>query len=329
MECLPLSRSIASKRKLVKGRWYNCAMIKRQELDGISWVDLESPDIEELEQIAKEFSIDPFIVEELQAPTLKPSVISGDDYLYLILHFPAERHSHTRSASQEVDFILGEKYMITVRYDAIDPIHKFHKILETETIIDNEPALHHAGELLYKIIMKLYAGVFHELDYQRDMIKRIEDEMFKGKEKEMVFEISKVSTILRNFNILLETHKAVLESFDRQAEGVFGKKFAMYPKALIGEHLRTQTTTSSYLQMASGLRETNNSLLTTKQNEVMKVLTIMAFVTFPLSLIAGIFGMNTAYIPIVGMEGDFWIIIGIMFAFTTLFFGYFMYKKWL
>ena len=127
----------------------------------------------------------------------------------------------------------------------------------------------------------------------------------------------------------LETHESVVESLDRKGEDVFGKSFLMYTKALIGEHARTQTVTNSYLQMAAGLRETNNSLLTTKQNEVMKVLTIMAFVTFPLSLIAGIFGMNTAYISIVGMEGDFWIIIGIMFGFTTLFFGYFLYKKWL
>ena len=304
-------------------------MIKRQQLDGITWVDLETPTTDELEEIAKEFSIDPFIVEELQAPTLKPSVVVGDDFLYLILHFPAEKHSHTQGNAQEVDFIVGEKYLITVRYDIVDPIHKFHKTLETETIIDNEPALKHAGELFYKVIMKLYAGVFHELDFQKDTIKRIEEEMFKGKEKEMVFEISKVSTVLRNFHILLETHQAPLQSFDRNAETLFGGNFSLYTKALVGEQLRTQTATNSYLQMAAGLRETNNSLLTTKQNEVMKVLTIMAFVTFPLSLIASIFGMNTSYIPIVGAEGDFWIVMGIMFGFTVLFFAYFHYKKWL
>lgn len=304
-------------------------MTKRQELDGITWIDLESPTIDDLEAIGKEFSIDPFIVEELQASTLKPSVVSGPNYLYLILHFPAEKHSHTQGSAQEVDFIVGEKFIITVRYDVVDPIHKFHKTLETETIIDNEPALKHAGELLYKIVMKLYAGVFHELDYQKDTISRIEEQMFKGKEKEMVVEISKVSTVLRNFNIMLETHQAPLESFDRKAETLFGEHFSLYTKALIGEQMRTQTATNSYLQIAAGLRETNNSLLTTKQNEVMKVLTIIAFVTFPLSLIAGIFGMNTSFIPIVGMEHDFWIVMGIMFSFTLSFFIYFHYKKWL
>ena len=61
----------------------------------------------------------------------------------------------------------------------------------------------------------------------------------------------------------------------------------------------------------------------------MKILTIMAFVTFPLSLIASIFGMNTSTLPVVGYEYDFWVIIGGMFMFTVIFFAFFKYKKWL
>ena len=77
------------------------------------------------------------------------------------------------------------------------------------------------------------------------------------------------------------------------------------------------------------LREINNSLVSTKQNEVMKILTIMAFVTFPLSLLASIFGMNTVYLPIVGHSLDFWIIIGIMAGATICFFAFFKHNRWL
>ena len=70
-------------------------------------------------------------------------------------------------------------------------------------------------------------------------------------------------------------------------------------------------------------------MVSTKQNEVMKGLAIMAFVTFPLSLIATIFGMNTHYLPIVGMRGDFWVIIGAMLFLTACFFWYFKRKRWL
>ena len=61
----------------------------------------------------------------------------------------------------------------------------------------------------------------------------------------------------------------------------------------------------------------------------MKVLTIMAFITFPLSVIASIFGMNTKTLPIVGVPHDFWIIMGIMVFATIMFFALFKYKKWL
>lgn len=303
-------------------------MISTQELDGITWVDLESPTNEELEQIASEYKLDPFVVTELQAPTLKPSVYRGGDYVYLILHFPVEKHSHVRGVSQEVDFILGKDYLITVRYEVVDPVHKIRKMLETEAVVDAEPALKHTGELFYRIVMKLYGGIFHELEYQNDHLRTIEDNMFAGKEKEMVREISKVSTVLRNFALTIETHEPVLESLEHHANE-FYENFDIYAEALIGEHMRTENMITSHLSLVSELRETNNSLLSTKQNEIMKVLTIMAFVTFPLSLVAGIFGMNTMNIPIIGHDYDFWIVLGIMFAMTTLFFTYFMTKRWL
>jgi Mg2+ and Co2+ transporter CorA len=55
----------------------------------------------------------------------------------------------------------------------------------------------------------------------------------------------------------------------------------------------------------------------------------MAFVTFPLSLFASIFGMNTKTLPLAGFEGDFWIILGIMVAATIFFFAFFKHKRWL
>jgi len=61
----------------------------------------------------------------------------------------------------------------------------------------------------------------------------------------------------------------------------------------------------------------------------MKVLTILAFITFPLVLLSSVFGMNTISTPIVGIKGDFWIIIGVMLAATFSMFVYFRKKKWL
>ena len=81
-------------------------------------------------------------------------------------------------------------------------------------------------------------------------------------------------------------------------------------------------------EMSHELRKTNDSLLSTKQNEIMKVLTLMSFVAFPLTVIASIFGMNSN-LPIVGQSNDFLIILGIMIATAIFLFGIFKFKKWL
>ena len=77
------------------------------------------------------------------------------------------------------------------------------------------------------------------------------------------------------------------------------------------------------------LRETNNSLLTTKQGEIVKNLTIVSFITFPLALVAAIFGMNIPSTPIVHRPDGFWIVMLIMAAAALSMFAYFKRKRWL
>jgi len=49
----------------------------------------------------------------------------------------------------------------------------------------------------------------------------------------------------------------------------------------------------------------------------------------PLSLLAGIFGMNTRHDPIIGNRHDFWIISGLMFILAIIMIIIFKKKKWL
>jgi len=84
-----------------------------------------------------------------------------------------------------------------------------------------------------------------------------------------------------------------------------------------------------YTDFLHELRETNNSLLSTKQNETMRVLTIMALLTFPLALFVAIFDINATSNPIIGLPYDFWIIVGAVVSVGIAMFAFFKHKKWL
>ena len=304
-------------------------MLTKYTHKNVTWIDLESPTKEEVHKIMEEYSIHPTVAEELLMPTLKPKVDLHDNFIYLILHFPAFRHTHNNQQNQEVDFIIGKDFIITTRYDTIDPLHKFSKVFEVDSILDKSDIGTHAGFVFFFMIKKLYKALEHELEYIHDALETIEEDIFEGREKEMVVSLSIVSRDLLNLKQALSPHKDVLNSFEEVGLKFFGKDFTHQIRSIGSEYYKINNIIHTHSDSLKELRQTNDSLLTTKQNEVMKVLTIMAFVTFPLSLIASIFGMNTSTLPIVGGPNDFWIIMIIMVSFTVIMFTFFKYKKWL
>ena len=176
---------------------------------------------------------------------------------------------------------------------------------------------------------KMYRGVEHEIDQVRDDLEDIEEEVFEGHEREMVVALSKVGRDILNFKQALDPHQDVLKSLSAVAPAFAGEGYKRRLRALEDTYYRALKHVTRLWQTLTELRETNNSLLSTKQNEVMKIFTILAFVTFPLSLIASVFGMNTKDTPLIGTEHDFWIVMGVM-AFATLLMAiYFKRKGWL
>lgn len=304
-------------------------MIKRYTHKHLVWVDIENPSNEEVREIMREFELIPSVAQELLLPTVKPRVELHENFIYLILHFPALKRAHSGDINQEVDFVIGKNFIITTRYDSIDPLQKFSKLFEVNSILDRSNMGAHAGYIFYYMIKEMYQSLANELDSIKDSLKEIEREIFNGREREMVVALSKVSRDLLNFHHATGPHKQVLRSFESAALNLFGESFSYYVKDIVNEYYKMENATESNIESLRELRETNDSLLTTKQNEVMKTLTIMAFIILPLSFISSIYSMNTSFIPLTGGRNDFWIIIGIMATVGIIIFAVFKGKKWI
>lgn len=304
-------------------------MIKRYTHKQLVWIDLENPTSEEVRGIMQEFDLHPSVAQELLLPTIKPRIELYKNLIYLILHFPALRHTHSSDANQEIDFVIGENFIITTRYDSIDPMQKFSKIFEVNSILDRSNIGDHAGYIFYYMIKEMYQSLANELDSIKDSLKEIENDIFNGKEREMVTSLSKVSRDLLNFHHATSAHKQVLRSFESAALNFFGENFTYYIKDVVNEYYKIDDSTESNIELLRELRETNNSLLGSKQNETMKTLTVMAFIILPLSFLSSIYSMNTSFIPLVGTKNDFWIVIGFMAAVGVIIYLAFKHKKWI
>ncbi|MDB5266015.1 MAG: Magnesium transporter [Parcubacteria group bacterium] len=305
-------------------------MLTRHTRKGVTWIDMESPTRQELQDVVQEFGIDARIEEEIISPTPYPLVVSSENYLYLILHFPTT-DPRGGAKNQEIDFIVGKNFMITARYEVIDSIHNLHKVFEAEELLGLPEKEADAEGLLERVMRHLYAALCEETEQIARMLERIENDIFTGKERETVQNLSKVSRVLLRFDTTLSRHSDSLAAFltELATPEFFGKDFKEHIAHVEAERAHAASLVGSYRAVTNELRKTNDSLLSTKQNDIVTRLTLIAVAGLPLTIITGLFSISTGNLPFMNSPHAFLIVLGIMVTSVLIFVSYFRIRKWL
>jgi len=316
----------------------------------LSWIDLESPTEQEVLDLVQKYHIHTLVGEDILSEYSRPRIERYPDHIYLVLRIPERirrtpRRHHTIE-EKEINFVIGRDFIITAHRGPIEPIANFAKVFETDSIIAKGKEKNsvssnagvsngasgvgdHAGYIFYYLMKRLYARVEDDLESIRQSLMHAEAGIFDSKERRMVEVLSNISRELTDLKQSSRVHKEVIEAFGPAAQAFFGQDFKYhYIDDIIRQYGKIHELTSNNHELLNDLRETNDSLLSTKQNEIMQTLTIIASIIFPLELVTGIFSMNTAYTPIVGSPHDFTIIMAILIVLTLAMIGYFKYKKW-
>ncbi len=303
-------------------------MISKYTYKTLTWIDLYSPTKEEVRALAEEYHIPELVKDEILTPTLRSKVDAYDNLLFLILHFPILPLARPgQSIEQEIDFVMGKDFIITTHYEPIPPLEEFAKMFDTGSALDKRNLSAHAGFLFYFIIKELYHHSMNELDKVNESLHEVEKKIFEGQESQMVEKMSHINHILIDYKQALRFHKEVLLSFEGAASSFFGAHFDYYLRSILGEYNKIESMLDGHREILKDLRETNDTLLTTKTNDTIKKLTIMTFIILPLTLIASVFGMNMNFVFIKDMS-DFHIVVASMMLIALAMYVYFRGKKW-
>ena len=257
-------------------------MIKKKTFGSSLWIDLESPTEDEVNEAAKIAEINPTSIEELLTPSTRHKIEFGESHASLILHFPAFKESHDGDAAFEVDFIITKNTIITAHYCPIEALDKLVPIDESEKDLFFEIV----GELLWNFERKL-SSIDH-------WVRDIEKKMFSGKEKAAVFELSEASRHLTDFKKITAVYPDAFQTLEVGGQKIFGKKFAQSSHIISERVAKASAKLAVLSEWASELRETNSALLNIKQNDTMRILTTLTFISDVF------FGMALIYLALHG-----------------------------
>ncbi|MCD6528535.1 magnesium transporter CorA family protein [bacterium] len=294
----------------------------------VIWIDIQNPTEKDIEYLKEKFHFHPLVLEELTISAHRPKVEQYDDYLFMIIHYPVYSIKKRETKSREINIIVTRNTLITTHFSSVLPLENLLNICKQSQKARRSYMEGNAGQLLFYILNSLWHSCLVKLEKIDNRIDEIEKNIFKGREKEMVLEISLVKTDIINFWRIIEPQEEILESLEKVGPIFFGKALRPYFSDLLGTYDQTKNTLQSYKEIILALEDTNQSLLSTKINEVMKILTIFSVVLLPLTLIASIWGMNIN-LPLSKSPYAFWLLTGTMMVLVGILIAFFYKKKWL
>jgi len=297
--------------------------------NGITWIDIQKPIQKDLDELKERFRLHPFIIEQFLPPIHRPKIEEYPDQLFMVLHFPVLKRNG-QAKTIELDFIITSTTLITSHTARIPDLETFFNDCKLQDYHQDQH-FKSSAHLTLGLLDWLIDTCLPMLDQIGQKIEKIEKHVFQGKEKEMLNKIALVKRDLIDFRRAIKPQGTILEILDKKLRRLFGSEIKSLSQEVIGSCLRVWNLLENHGELINSIEQTNNSLLSHKLSDIMKFLTVVSFITFPLSVIVGFFGMNVFdNIPLVRKNPLTWLaILIVMIISTGLMVIYFKKKKWL
>ncbi|MEK7547058.1 MAG: CorA family divalent cation transporter [Patescibacteria group bacterium] len=300
----------------------------------IKWIDMVKPAGDDLEWLQKKFGLHPIVIDELKNYSVHGRVESSDGYLYLIYHFPIYDASEKTSRRAEIDFIVTKKDVISVRYDDTNVFGDFKKTFygEPRRTIGGKSGKKFSSntlELTYNLLSHLINFNQRQLNHIQEKTESVGTELFKGNETELLKKISYIKRDLSEYQLIAKPQQHLFSSLIERGKNFWGPHSKIYLEDLLGKYLKLLARLEYHREAIMDFEATNNQLLNVRNNEVMKMFTILAFSTFPMMLIAALFAMRIDGVPLTDNPAGFWLVVGAMATAVVCMLIFFKKKRWL
>lgn len=294
-----------------------------------TWVNITKPNTGSIEYLRQNYKFHPLDLEDCSNPTLRAKLDEYDDYLFIILNFPVFNRKTRRISLSEIDIFIGENYLITLSDGNLTPLNEIFESCQLNNKNKEKYFNEDVTFLLYEILNSLQKYCFPIVDHVSHDLRDIEKQIFDNREKEMVREILIIKRNIVNYRKSIQSHKNVIRKLTKMSHKDFMKnELNIYFASILDQTKEIWEILENLKENIDAVHNTNESLISFKLNQVMKMLTLITVILLPATLLASIFGMNYL-IPFQRQVFGFWFAIGVMVSFMVLLGIFFKKKKWM
>jgi magnesium transporter len=295
---------------------------------GLTWLHLDRPDQRAAEVLAGRFGWHALDVEDVLSKRQRPKIDEYPDYLFAVLHFPVYDKAVQRLNAAELDVFLGADYLVTLPNVELLPVARLFRRCEEDERLREELFAKGSGRLLYEVLDDLFDYCFPILDKIGHKLDSVEDDMFERRAEDVVRDLSNVKQEIISYRKIIKPERSTLRQLERRVERFLPEELDLYFDDIVDGAERIWDLLDNYKEVVEALESTNESVISHRQNDVLRVLTVFSAILLPMTLVASVFGMNVAF-PGNDTAAAFWIIVAALVCLGAGLLGFFRFKRWL
>jgi len=252
----------------------------------MTWIDFTDDDEEQALAAIRPFDIHPLAIEDMFAQVNRPKVDNFGRYLYLVLH--SARWNEDRPTLREIDFVLGERFLVTCHAGEPRSISAAHEIMP------RRPELLAQGpsRLLHFVLDVLVDHYMPIMDRISEMIDSYEEQLFDRRgmlANQRILHLKRGMAALRR---ILGPQRDTLLALTRDEFHAIPADMRPYLRDVYDRLARVHDFMDSFRDEVATLLELQVSTASNRLNEVIKRLTVVATVGLPLTVVTSYYGMN-------------------------------------
>jgi magnesium transporter len=293
----------------------------------VTWINVDAiHQVQVLEQLGDCFGLHPLVLEDVLNTDQRPKMEDFDDYLFAVLKTFDYNDQSDELEPEQISLILGPSFVLSFQEregDVFNPIR--------ERIRSGKGRIRRMGAdyLAYSLLDSIVDHYFIVLEQVGEKIEFLEEELVTNPTPETLQTIHNLKREMIFLRRSVWPLREVIGALERGESSLIQESTEIYLRDVYDHTIQVIDAIETFRDMISGMLDIYLSSVSNRMNEVMKVLTIIATIFIPLTLIAGIYGMNFQYMPELGWRWGYPMVWLIMLVIGALMLVYFRRKKWL
>jgi magnesium transporter len=298
---------------------------------GMTWIDVPSPTKEKLSELKKRY---PFLLDidlkDCLPPFQRPKLLERKEYLFMVLLFPVYDEKSGLIRTAEADFFIGKDFIVSSHVGPLHALDEMHADCTKDRAACIARNDGHPGKWLYEALHLLIVECFPTLTRISHDIDEVESAVFGKFEESTVKDILHIKSNIVDYRKLMQGHETVIKKF-LERSGKFFDTVELLPlyEDILGHMKEIWDYLDNDRDTIDAVYDSHLSLVTFETNQATRKLTGLAFVVFPMTLVAAIFAMRAETMPFVGKPHDFLIMLSFVFGTMLCTVLFLRHKKWL